>query len=1613
MIMVLAFSGFAIADDQKIAELKAQDIQSQRQTIAIQDVTTSNTNLDELIAIYETTFENADGWTIIDNLDDGNTWQLISSNDNTTTYFEDNAPFMWVDSDIYGGTAHMIETLVSPTMDAGTYSYVYVSADLIFDNVTNDSMQVLFTTDGGTNWTEIARYTSDFEGYPALYDISDLAVGESSFQIAFHYDDDDGCMWYAGVDNFAVFGSDTPGDFEAPEVEITSSPDFGFEGVDQVVVASATDDVGVEDIDLVYGLVVNMAVPTTIVAPMTLTENADEYSAVIPGDYAAVGDTVAFLVTVSDAEGNTTADPSTPGDAYIYKVFSLDESYSFTEIPYSFTDISATGAEIANGDSETDYLDFTTIDGIDSFDWYGETYTELSVNTNGWIAFGHSTNLYSGLTIPSTTTPNAVLAALEDDWDSDETNSGRIVWELVDGKLIIQYGSATAGVFHWNKTFGPTFQIILDPSSNTATVNYMFVELMDGETAYTGDHLIGCENATGELGYVLYDGTDYVFPANETSYLVAPPLGGIEGVVTQGTASDLAANVTVEILDGEEVVSTATTGDDGVYSIMLPNGTYDIQFTKTGYETLLQEDVVVADEIYTTVDVNLDEETTVATLSGVIYDAETDAPINGIVVELVEVEMSMTTGTDGAYSFADVAIGNYTIEINAEIGLATFHDLTADVTIAEAMDPVDFEVNTIMTPENVQPLAANTSVLLTFDAPANHAAPEIVMSYINELELIVYLHDNNEKIAENIVDVREQLAIYRNIYANLTEIGSSLDEISDFAGYRIELDGTLQNDVYPSESITVSGLTNDQEYTFAVAADYGYGDEFLIFTADVTATPAAPDPYRYETTTYNWIEIRTNDLGTRVPWTADDDYSGMIDFPEGLMFTFYGTLYTSFNIGSNGYFSFVEEDDFGASCPWTNELIPDNTTPNGYVAPHWDWLEIDDDDAYSAYYHFDADNDQIVVTWYAPEWGLNPTGNLLEFQAVLNLETNEIIFNYNSASDHWTESVTVGIENQDGTIGLSYDDVPMSDGAALLFTQAPEILGTISGTVKHENTSGYAIEDVEVWVDGRREAMATTDDNGDFTFTIAIGTYDLLFVHDDYWTVNEDDVVVTEGNDTDIDEVYMTQPEASASPSSLDISHNLFLDTPTTATFDLENIGSGPMEYVASITIASDINHQMIPTEPRELGHIVENDMTAKVDEDQRGPVLQAGSSLDEVWDVVTEIADVSSDMQSGFAYGVALIGNNFYVTECSTGEFAKFSTDGTFISTAMIPNEMVPTTSTWLGLNDLASDPSGYLYGTNDDGKVFRFLEDLTGVTELGDVDCLGISLAYDFDNSAAYVSEWGDPFYRIDDDGSVTTLTSCPGSAYGMTYVHGDPDGYTIYAHVDNGTEAVIVRYNPTTDTWETDYIFETFELVDGIPGGIDAGFSDAGRLDFIALQQDDPNDPVTIWEGYPYSLQQWLTLSPAEGTILSGASQQMTITVNPSADPEFAYQAEDEVTAYVTISGPHMNDVTVLVDISFFYDGAEEVAGVPQAYALHQNYPNPFNPSTEIKFDLVQPQSVKLVVFNTLGQEVVRLVDAPMQAGYHVVTFDASTLASGVYFYRIETEAFTSMKKMIMVK
>jgi hypothetical protein len=89
------------------------------------------------------------------------------------------------------------------------------------------------------------------------------------------------------------------------------------------------------------------------------------------------------------------------------------------------------------------------------------------------------------------------------------------------------------------------------------------------------------------------------------------------------------------------------------------------------------------------------------------------------------------------------------------------------------------------------------------------------------------------------------------------------------------------------------------------------------------------------------------------------------------------------------------------------------------------------------------------------------------------------------------------------------------------------------------------------------------------------------------------------------------------------------------------------------------------------------------------------------------------------------------------------------------------------------------------------------------------------------------------------------------------------------------------------------------------------------------------------------------------------------------------------------------------------------IPDSYELKQNYPNPFNPITKIEYQILKPGNVKISVYDVSGKEISILVNEVHSSGVYLVNFDGTKFSSGVYFYKLESNDFTSVKRMMLIK
>ncbi len=172
---------------------------------------------------------------------------------------------------------------------------------------------------------------------------------------------------------------------------------------------------------------------------------------------------------------------------------------------------------------------------------------------------------------------------------------------------------------------------------------------------------------------------------------------------------------------------------------------------------------------------------------------------------------------------------------------------------------------------------------------------------------------------------------------------------------------------------------------------------------------------------------------------------------------------------------------------------------------------------------------------------------------------------------------------------------------------------------------------------------------------------------------------------------------------------------------------------------------------------------------------------------------------------------------------------------------------------------------------------------------------------------------------------------------------------------------------------------------PGGYDVRFASQRMLEAVTDGREHDFPIVVTAAEYPITVR-WKITSPATATLNVGSR---AVTMNASGS--------------TTIADPSS-------PVKIHY-GNPVMA--PTEYSLAQNYPNPFNPTTRIQYALPMSGRVTLKIYNVLGEEVASLVDEMQDAGFKSVDWNAATVPSGMYFYKITAGSFSEAKKMLLVK
>ncbi|HEY6953365.1 MAG TPA: T9SS type A sorting domain-containing protein [Bacteroidota bacterium] len=295
------------------------------------------------------------------------------------------------------------------------------------------------------------------------------------------------------------------------------------------------------------------------------------------------------------------------------------------------------------------------------------------------------------------------------------------------------------------------------------------------------------------------------------------------------------------------------------------------------------------------------------------------------------------------------------------------------------------------------------------------------------------------------------------------------------------------------------------------------------------------------------------------------------------------------------------------------------------------------------------------------------------------------------------------------------------------------------------------------------------------------------------------------------------------------------------------------------------------------------------------------------------------------------------------------------------------------------------------------------------------------------------------------ICTLTS----SQSLPFIVGDGSGGAIIAWIDNrngsGNDVYAQRVNASgVVQWRTNGVAICTAAGDPQPAGILSDGSGGAILSWVDYRNATDHNiyaaGVSAGGLLPVEATNLAANSTAESVTLTWKTQTeadnagFNVLRRGRDEAAFALRgsfADDaRLRGAGTSSTPRtytFTDNTVIFGMSYVYkiqsvssnntindwSAIDVTVGTPDHFALSQNYPNPFNPTTTIRFSIAKFSIVNLEIYDLLGREVATLANGEMPAGVHEVTFDASRLASGIYFYKLRADNFTATKKLVLLK
>ena len=266
----------------------------------------------------------------------------------------------------------------------------------------------------------------------------------------------------------------------------------------------------------------------------------------------------------------------------------------------------------------------------------------------------------------------------------------------------------------------------------------------------------------------------------------------------------------------------------------------------------------------------------------------------------------------------------------------------------------------------------------------------------------------------------------------------------------------------------------------------------------------------------------------------------------------------------------------------------------------------------------------------------------------------------------------------------------------------------------------------------------------------------------------------------------------------------------------------------------------------------------------------------------------------------------------------------------------------------------------------------------------------------------------------GQVITTTNSPIDANGNYSLSFDIPYYTHYivAYPNSEPESdFIPTYFPQTINWQTASTINSGVNNSSINIGVFRKSNSSGSNSILGVTNKSDNNILS-------PLPQTLIYLKSGSAFLDFSESISNGRYNFSSLSTGSYEIIATKLGYSTSTQTIQLNSPLRDSINFILNqvlvGVNSISNIiPKKFSLYQNYPNPFNPVTNIRFDIPKSSFVTIKIYNVLGKESALLLNENKSAGSYEIDFDASTLTTGVYFYRIETQEFTQIKKMILLK